>query len=293
MSARARGFIPDWRPRPATCALLDKVQSILLQYAAQLPLTLRQIFYILVGRHAYDKTEQAYERLGEALGKARRARLISMSAIRDDGFTELAPTYWDSADNFMQSCLGMAATVRLDRQLGQPRRLVLWCEAVGMAPQLARIADPFGITVMSSGGFDSLTDKHRVPASWAGQAVTVLHIGDHDPSGISMHTALIEDIIAFGAEYAADIEAVRVAVTLEQAREFGLPTAPPKTTDRRRGFTDSETVQCEALDPATLAGIVEIAIGERLNYALYQARLDEEAEARQDVLARLRRVFDE
>ena len=38
MSARARGFIADWRPRPATCALLDKVQSILLQYVAQLPL---------------------------------------------------------------------------------------------------------------------------------------------------------------------------------------------------------------------------------------------------------------
>jgi hypothetical protein len=48
-------------------------------------------------------------------------------------------------------------------------------------------------------------------------------------------------------------------------------------------------VQCEALDPATLAGIVESAISERLDYALYQARLDEEAEARQDVLARLRR----
>ena len=108
-----------------------------------------------------------------------------------------------------------------------PRRLVLWCEAVGMAPQLARIADPYGITVMSSGGFDSLTDKHRVPGSWAGQAITVLHIGDHDPSGVSMQTALLEDIIAFGAEYAADIEAVRVAVTLEQAREFGLPTARP------------------------------------------------------------------
>jgi hypothetical protein len=118
MSARARGFIADWRPRPATCALLDKVQSILLQYAAQLPLTLRQIFYILVDRHAYDKTEQAYERLGEALGRARRSRLISMSAIRDDGFTELAPTYWDSADDFLRSCLGMSASVRLDRQLG-------------------------------------------------------------------------------------------------------------------------------------------------------------------------------
>jgi hypothetical protein len=30
-----------------------------------------------------------------------------------------------------------------------------------MVPQLARVAGPFGIQVCSSGGFDSLTDKHR------------------------------------------------------------------------------------------------------------------------------------
>ena len=219
-------------------------------------------------------------------------RGFTVSAIRDDGFTEVAPPYWDSADQFLKSCLNMAATVRLDRQLGQPRRVVVWCEASGMVPQLVRIADPYGITVMSSGGFDSLTDKHRIPWSWAGQAVTVLHVGDHDPSGTSMHTALIEDIIAFGAEYGADIDDCRIAVTLEQARRYGLPTAPPKKTDRRGGFTDSETVQCEALDPATLATIVESAISARLDRAQYGAILAAEHQARQDVLARLRRVLE-
>ena len=64
---------------------------MLAEYAEQLPLTLRQIFYRMVGAYGYEKTEQAYERLGETLNKARRARVIGMDAIRDDGFTSAVP----------------------------------------------------------------------------------------------------------------------------------------------------------------------------------------------------------
>ena len=63
---RPRGFITGWTPRPDTCALLDQVRAILREYDAHLPLTLRQIFYRLVGVHDYEKTERAYDRLGEA-----------------------------------------------------------------------------------------------------------------------------------------------------------------------------------------------------------------------------------
>jgi hypothetical protein len=55
---RPRGFV-DWRPRAATLALLDKVQGVLDEYADYLPLTVRQVFYRLVGAHGYDKTRQA------------------------------------------------------------------------------------------------------------------------------------------------------------------------------------------------------------------------------------------
>jgi len=48
-----------------------------------------------------------------------------------------------------------------------------WCEASGMVPQLQRIADPFGIGVYSSGGFDSVTAKHQIARLWTGAPVTV------------------------------------------------------------------------------------------------------------------------
>jgi hypothetical protein len=47
---RVRGFAP-WRPAPDTLALLDLTRAVLVEYAAYLPLTLRQVFYRLVGAH--------------------------------------------------------------------------------------------------------------------------------------------------------------------------------------------------------------------------------------------------
>src|SRR5262245_31244272 len=81
---RVRGFAP-WSPEKATLALLDQVRGVLDEYAAHLPLTIRQIFYRLVGAHDYEKTERAYQRLAEHLNRARRARSIPMDVIRDDG----------------------------------------------------------------------------------------------------------------------------------------------------------------------------------------------------------------
>jgi hypothetical protein len=88
---RVRGFA-EWSPRRETLELLARVNAVLGEYADHLPLTLRQIFYRLVGAHGYEKTEQAYERLGEHLVRARRARIIPMEAIRDDGGTIICPT---------------------------------------------------------------------------------------------------------------------------------------------------------------------------------------------------------
>jgi len=99
MRTRVRGFAP-WSPEKATLALLDQVQGILDEYADHLPLTIRQIFYRLVGAHDYEKTERAYQRLAEHLNRARRARMIPMDVIRDDGGVISEPDHWDSAEHF-------------------------------------------------------------------------------------------------------------------------------------------------------------------------------------------------
>jgi hypothetical protein len=302
MSKRHRGFVDNYKPRAETLVLIERVKAVLAEYADHLPLTIRQIFYRLVGTgKGYEKTEKAYDRLGEAIGKARRAALIDFAAIRDDGAIRNDPFGYSGVDQFLATVEHMVGTYRLDRQIGQPMFTILGCEAGGMIPQLARLAGPLGVPVISGGGFDSITAKHDLAQEIARHArrVRFLHVGDYDPSGKHMFSALDEDVRAFLKRLNPDADVIsrRVAVlpehTLPRARGgFGLQTAPKKTTDNRSfegiGDDPNATVQAEALDPADLADLVRAALlrdwdanaAERL-----EEREAEERERLQDWLA--------
>jgi hypothetical protein len=267
---RARGFTP-WEPRAKTLVLLEQVQAVLTEYEEYLPLTCRQIFYRLVGAHGYDKTEKAYGRLCEMLGRARRARRIDMDDIRDDGGQRINPTAWRDTDHCLDYMRGVARRFRLDRQVGQPQRLVIMCEAAGMVPQLADAVDDYGIMTMSSGGFESVTAKHsfaQTIATWDADTVEVLHVGDHDPSGVHLFLSLAEDVQAFAEDYSVEVRFTRLAVTPDQIESMSLPTAPPKKGDDR-AFT-GETCQAEAIPPDVLAGIVIDAVDERIERAVLE-----------------------
>jgi len=279
---RPRGFAP-WSPRQDTLELLARVNAVLGEYQDHLPLTLRQIFYRLVGAHGYAKTEQAYARLGEHLVRARRARLVPMEAIRDDGGTVITPNMWASAQEYLDAVRAQAANLMLDRTAGQKTRLAVLCEAGGMAPQLARVVDPFGITVMSSGGFDSLTEKHAFAAELARheRPTEVLSIGDHDGSGVWMFAAYLEDVEAFTRDLSGEATFTRLAVTPDQIAAYDLPTAPPKPTDKR-AFA-GETCQAEALAPDVLASILRDAIEARIDRRMLNRVLKREQAVRREL----------
>ena len=287
---RPRGFAA-WNPRPASLELVQDVQAVLSDYRAHLPLTIRQVFYRLVSTRGFPKSETAYSRLCETVNRARRARLIRFEDIRDDGPSRYEPASWADAAGFLRDMRDDAERFRLDRQDRQPVRLWTLCEAGGMAPMLARIANPFGVPVLTSGGFDSLTAKYELAHELAaamdmGQPAEILHIGDLDPSGEHLFTSLAEDVGAMTeALFGAAPRFTRLAVTREQAVTLDLPTAPPKATDRRR--FEGDTVQCEAIDPATLSGILRGAIEARRNPDTTARLLDRESDMRADLVARL------
>lgn len=212
-----------------------------------------------------------------------------MGTIRDDGFVSHEPFFYDGIDHFLADLRLNVETFRMDRQRGQRRRLVVMCEASGMAGFLYEITEPYGIPVLSAGGFDSTTDKHRLGEIWgnAVQQTTVLRVGDYDGSGEAMSAVLAEDVGAFVEHYGGDLELVQVAITPEQARSRNLPSAPPKKTDNRgRYFTDTETWQAEALDPHELAEILRQAIEERFDRDAYAAVLREEDGIRASLMSR-------
>jgi hypothetical protein len=281
--SRPRGFAA-WRPQQKTLSRLLAVQDVLDQYSDYLPLTIRQIFYRLVGTDVIGKSEKEYGNLCELLNRARRAQIVPMDAIRDDGFIGGYATrrgYMGSAE-FRDEIRLIAEEYVGDRQRGQDRRIVLLCEAGGMVPQLERVAHEYGVTVKSSGGFDSTTVKHTLGEQW--EQVTVLHIGDYDPSGECMFDALAEDVEAFSRFYGNDIEFLRLAVTPDQITAFNLPTAPPKHSTHQTKKRLRFTTQAEALDPADLARIVREGIEYRLDMDAYRQAVKLEQHEREQVL---------
>ncbi len=284
---RQRGFAP-WTPQAKTRALLEQVHGVLVEYRDYLPLTCRQIYYRLVGAHGYPKTELAYARLCDVINRARRARLVSMDDIRDSWSDSSKPEAWGDAEEFLAAVRDQGSRLRLDRTAGQDVRLVVLCEAAGMVPQIATAVEDYGIAVYSSGGFDSTTIRHQFAFDLAGEdrPTEVLHLGDHDPSGVHMFLALKEDVQAFAAGYGADVSFVRLAVTAEQIIELHLPTAPPKPTDNR-AFT-GQTCQCEAIPPDVLNRIVRDAVAARTDHDLRARVLDEELVVRHQLHVRLK-----
>lgn len=276
---RPRGFIDDWTPRADTASLIDNIRNVLAEYHSYLPLTIRQIFYRLVVNVSYEKSELGYKRLCEVSNKARRARMIPFDAIRDDGFHRTDFLGYEDESHARRYLAREAKTYRIDRQRHQDRRLVVWCEAQGMVPQLERVTEPYSIPVYSSGGFDSVTVKHAVAQEFSDLGdVLVLHVGDHDPSGVHVFGSLDEDVTAFLDEFGGYAEFVRLAVTPAQINRYSLPTAPPKATDRR-AFTGL-TTQAEALPPDLLASILDEAIKANIDDEAYQLAINEEAEER-------------
>lgn len=289
MSGRPRGFIENWTPHLETFKLVSNIKNI-IDTSDILPLTLRQIFYMMVSQHDYDKTEKAYKRLCETMNKARRAQMIDMDSIRDDGLTRVVDSGWYSRNSFLRACRRWAGNFELDRQVRQPIKLYLWCEAGGMVPQLATAVQDYHIPILSSGGFDSVTTKHNFAKeiseldvdqeAWDSQVV-ILHLGDHDPSGVHMFGSLDEDLQAFLDHYGGRVEMKRIAVTLDQVDELGLPTAPPKSTDKR-SFS-GQTTQCEAIHPSELKRIVQNEIMEYIDMDIHEETLTLESEISEEL----------
>jgi hypothetical protein len=256
--ARPRGFAP-WKPQDAAAVLLAAVAAVLDEYRAYWPLTIRQIFYRLVGLEVIDKTEAAYLRLRVNMTRARRAGIVPWEAIRDDGAVTAGRHGWSSPATFWEAVRRVAGGYGADLTADQPAHVEVWVEAAGMVPMLARIAGRLDVLVYSGGGFSSVTWTHdtaeriaRHGARCPDGAVVVL-VGDLDPSGQAIGDAAAGDVVAFLDQLAPGLHVrfVRAAVTEAQVFEHQLPTAPQKPTDRR-GATMAETVQAEALPPDVL-----------------------------------------
>ena len=284
-TSRPRGYIDTYNPHAKTRELLAQAEAVLDEYREYWPLTCRQIFYRLVSAYGFDKTEAAYGRLCHHLANARRGRLITFDAIRDDGVTTYDMDHFDDRDDFLRHVRRLGRNYTRNKLADQEVHIEVWCEAAGMLPQLHDVGEPYSVRAYSSGGFDSLTAKKDLAERICemGKPAVILHLGDFDPSGVSIFDSVAEDVAAFveADRYHGliDVTFERVALTAEQVVEYDLPTAAPKVTDTRSKGWDGGTCQLEALPPDVIAGIVQEAIERHIDYQMLE--LDRDLEERE------------
>jgi hypothetical protein len=298
---RPKGYAP-WQPRKETQAILAQVDEVLREYRAHLPLTVRQIFYRLVGAFGYPKTEQAYERLGNYLVRARRAKLVPFEAIRDDSASVMDHLHFDGEEDFYAYVHALGRNYTQDKLAVQRVAIRLHCEAEGMMPQLHNALEPYSVPVYSCSGFDSLTARRQL-ARWfhdtyvyRGKVPVMLHLGDYDPDGESIFDSLAEDVASFLVDDAPHLMRrcprsalfERVALTERQVRLYGLPTAPPKkSSSRTKRWSGETTCQLEALAPDRLRRMVVATVAGYLDEQALEAAREEEITARRNIAGAL------
>lgn len=312
-----------WNSSDRLFQLAQECVSIARSYQQQgYDLSVRQLYYQLVARDRIENTDKSYKQIVNVVDKARMSGLMDWDMIVDRTRRLSGNQHWDSPDQIVDAA---ARGFRIDKWEGQPRRVEVWVEKEALSGVVGRAAEQEDVDWFACRGYSSSSAMWRAAQRFywywrSGQAVTVLHLGDHDPSGIDMSRD-IEDRLqlflsvdwatryseAFASEplyvqYKEVVEHLssyvtgeplqikRIALNMDQVLAYNPPPNFAKVTDSRAGKYISQygdqSWELDALDPTTLADLIRNEIHFLRDDERYNARLDAETGER----ARLERL---
>jgi len=267
----AREHYKDVNFRADSLRLIDEMNEIVRDYQQQgFVLTVRQLYYQLVAAAKIENTEQSYKRITSVCNDARMAGLMDWDAIEDRTRDFIRRPRWNDPQDLMDIC---ANTFHMDLWENQPERTFVIVEKEALVGVLERTCRTFDVPLLAARGYPSRTVLREfcegmvIPAIDNGQRVNVLHLGDHDPSGIDMSRDLKESIDLFCrvGQYGYDerynmIEFTRIALNMEQIDQQKPPPNPAKSTDSR--FADyarlfgTKSWELDALRPQYLNNLL-------------------------------------
>jgi hypothetical protein len=248
-------------------AVVDQATEICEEYARQgFSLTLRQLYYQFVARGLLVNKQSEYKRLGEILNDARLAGLFDWNYLIDRTRNLVGLPTWSSPSELMQAA---GQQFRTDRWADQPVRIEVWVEKDAAIGVINRTCNRNNIDYFSCRGYTSASElwaaHHRLKRYiTGGQRVVILHLGDHDPSGLDMSRDIRERLRLFIAdeEIDAELELRRIALNYDQVERYSPPPNPAKSTDarfaryvRETGLIDSW--ELDALEPAVVDQLIQ------------------------------------
>lgn len=268
----------------ASLDLIRTARRICQDYADQgYDLTLRQLYYQFVARDLIPNKDTEYKRLGSVINDARLAGLLDWDFIVDRTRNLRSLAHWDDPASLVSAA---AEQFRMDKWAAQGVRIEVWIEKDALVGVLESCCPGLDVPYFSCRGYTSQSEvwgaAQRLGRYIAnGQRVVVLHLGDHDPSGIDMTRDVAdrlamfiaqdldicgagEDAETYAYELGEELTIERIALNMEQVRAYDPPPNPAKLTDSRgRGYISRfgrSSWELDALDPATLVGLITNAV---------------------------------
>jgi hypothetical protein len=290
-------FYKEIRLQRSSLAMVDKINDIAEDYMRQgYTLTLRQLYYQLVSKNVIVNTERSYKNLGALVNDARLAGLIDWDAIEDRGRAFKRRGNWASGGDILAGC---AQSFHMDMWKGQDFRPYLIVEKDALVGVLSRVTYDLDVSLLGARGYPSASvlrefgayDMRTCRAN--GQLPVLIHLGDHDPSGLDMSRDLDERIAMFAECEVGDIEFRRIALNMEQIKELNPPPNPAKVTDARfanyQKQYGNDSWELDALEPSYLDRLARSVVEPYIDQDAWEARKAEINAVR----ARLKKVSDE
>lgn len=235
--------------RPETMTVIEQANTIITEYQRRgFKLTLRQLYYQFVSRDLMANKQQNYKRLGDVLDKGRQAGLIDWAAIEDRTRNLERLPMWGNAGDFLRSVMPQ---YRSNPWLTQPYYVEVWIEKDALTGIIEGVCNEFRIPFFACRGYVSQSEMYDAAQRLKFHARNnrqpiILHLGDHDPSGVHMSKDNQDRLDLLSRDCGVKIR--RLALTLDQIREYDPPENPAKDTDSRfEGYSDM--MIAEGYDP--------------------------------------------
>jgi hypothetical protein len=273
--------------------LIELVNQVVEEYAAQgYELTLRQAYYQLVARGYIPNNERSYKNIGSLINDGRLAGLIDWHSITDRTRNLRSNSHWNNPADVIASA---RYSYLLDKWEGQPNYVEVWVEKDALVDIVGQSCKPLDTPYFSCRGYTSQSEMWSAAQRFIRQDDRenriIIHLGDHDPSGIDMTRDIQERLELFGA----NVYVKRVALTMNQIDTYNPPPNPAKLSDSRCGkYIDlygDESWELDALEPKVITDLITSEVTAYRDDVIYQAVCDLENRGK-DELRMIERNYD-
>jgi hypothetical protein len=246
-------------------------------------MTVRQVYYQLVSRHLIPNTRSMYCAFDNHLTRAREEWLVNPNAIIDRSRpieNENRPG-WSSLASYLST---VREAYRRDPLEGQERQIEIWIEKEALSRLVSATLREYKPTVVVCRGYSPFTILYQANGRLSQDAL-VLYCGDHDPSGLDAYRDMASKL---------ECEVRRLALTIDQVRDYQLPPNPTKASDTRQAryvqrYGD-ECWELDALPPDAFQTIVREAFEAEIDKSKWEESRDRERSEAAEIAALIDRL---